>query len=89
MPRGVPLVPANRLARPPERRTKRIGVGRHQSHGKVNLVLLRPYKKGLIMHQVYYADEVRAYEDVDLGPDQRFSEGDRHDSALRSRYLEA
>lgn len=58
------------------RRTERVAVGRYQSHGKVHLVLLRPYKKGLILHQVYYADEVRSYEDVELGPDQRFSESE-------------
>jgi DNA end-binding protein Ku len=58
------------------RRTGRIGVGRYRSHGKQHLVLLRPYKKGLILHHVYYANEVRAYEDVELGPDQRFSDSE-------------
>ena len=58
------------------RRTNRIAVGRYRSHGKQHLVLLRPYKKGLILHHVYYANEVRAYEDVELGPDQRFSESE-------------
>jgi DNA end-binding protein Ku len=58
------------------RRTQRVAVGRYQSHGKVHLVLLRPYKKGLIMHQVYYANEVRSYDEVELGPDQRFSENE-------------
>jgi DNA end-binding protein Ku len=56
------------------RRTGRIGVGRYQSHGKVKLVLLRPYKKGLLMHEVYYANEVRSYDEIDLGPDPRVSE---------------
>jgi DNA end-binding protein Ku len=58
------------------RRTGRIAVGRYRSHGKEHLVLLRPYKKGLILHHVYYANEVRSYEDVELGPDQRFSESE-------------
>lgn len=58
------------------RRTDRVAVGRFQFHGKVHLVLLRPYKKGLILHQVYYADEVRSYDDVELGPDQRFSDSE-------------
>jgi DNA end-binding protein Ku len=58
------------------RRTGRCAVGRFQWHGKVHMVLLRPYKKGLIMHQVYYANEVRAYDDVEIGADQRFSEGE-------------
>ena len=52
----------------------RIAVGRYWSRGKVQLVLLRPYKKGLILHQVYYANEVRAYDDIELGPDMQFSD---------------
>ncbi len=58
------------------RRTDRIAVGRYWSRGKEQLVLLRPYRKGLIMHQVYYANEVRDYEDVELGPDVRFTEAE-------------
>jgi DNA end-binding protein Ku len=58
------------------RRMERIAVGRYWSRGKVQLVLLRPYKKGLILHQVYYANEVRAYEDVEIGPDMRFSDAE-------------
>jgi DNA end-binding protein Ku len=58
------------------RRTEKIAVGRYWTRGKVNLVLLRPYKKGLILHQVYYANEVRSYDDVELGPDMRFSDAE-------------
>lgn len=55
------------------RRMERIAVGRQWSRGKVNLVLLRPYKRGLILHHVYYANEVRSYDEIELGPDLRFS----------------
>ena len=58
------------------RRMKRIAVGRIWWRGKVQLALLRPYKKGLILHQVYYANEVRAYDEVELGEDRSFSEGE-------------
>ena len=58
------------------RRTGRIAVGRYRSHGKEHLVLLRPYKKGLILHHVYHANEVRAYDEVELGADQRFSDSE-------------
>lgn len=58
------------------RRMERIAVGRYWSRGKVQLVLLRPYKKGLILHHVYYANEVRPYEDVDLGEDQALTEAE-------------
>jgi DNA end-binding protein Ku len=57
-------------------RMQRIAVGRFWTRGKEQLVLLRPYKKGLILHQVYYQNEVRAYDDVELGPDMRFSEAE-------------
>src|ERR1700755_776500 len=67
------------------RQMERIAVGRYWSRGKVQLVLLRPYKKGLILHQVYYANEVRSYEEVELGPDQAFSEGEQQ---LAARLIE-
>jgi DNA end-binding protein Ku len=46
-------------------RTSRMAVGRYWTHGKTHLVLLRSYKGGLVMHYVYYADEVRSMDDVD------------------------
>ncbi|HEX4352912.1 MAG TPA: Ku protein [Polyangiales bacterium] len=64
------------------RQMERIAVGRYWSRGKVQLVLLRPYKKGLILHQVYYANEVRSYDDVELGPDIAFSEGEQQLAAM-------
>jgi len=48
-------------------RTKRVAVGRYGTRGKENLVIVRPYKKGLMLHEVYYADEVRSFEDVETG----------------------
>ena len=38
-------------------RTGRVAVGRYGTRGKEQLVLLRPYKGGLVMHHVFYADE--------------------------------
>jgi DNA end-binding protein Ku len=45
-------------------RMKRVGVGRYGARGKDQLVLLRPYRGGLVMHQLHYADEVRSFEEV-------------------------
>jgi DNA end-binding protein Ku len=45
-------------------RAGRIAVGRYGARGKDQLVLLRPYRSGLVMHQVYYADEVRSMDEV-------------------------
>ncbi|MCG8557315.1 MAG: Ku protein [Proteobacteria bacterium] len=56
------------------READKVAVGRLWSRGKTQLVLLRPYKKGLLLHQVHYASEVRSYDDVDLGDDVVFAE---------------
>jgi DNA end-binding protein Ku len=48
-------------------RTGRVAVGRYGTRGKENLVIVRPYKKGLLLHEVFYADEVRTFEDVETG----------------------
>lgn len=36
-------------------------------HGKEHLVLIRSYEQGLIVHTLYYADEVRDFSDIDIG----------------------
>jgi DNA end-binding protein Ku len=48
-------------------RAGRLAVGRFAARGKDNLVLVRPYKQGLILHECYYADEVRSFDEVDTG----------------------
>lgn len=48
-------------------RAQKLAVGKFSQRGKENLVLVRPYKSGLILHEVYYADEVRAFDEVETG----------------------
>ncbi|HVJ90662.1 MAG TPA: Ku protein [Labilithrix sp.] len=48
-------------------RSGRVAVGRFAQRGKDNLVIVRPYKKGLILHECFYADEVRSFDDVETG----------------------
>lgn len=48
-------------------RNAKLAVGRFAQRGKDNLVLVRPYEKGLILHECYYADEVRSFDDVETG----------------------
>jgi len=43
----------------------RVALGRYTMRGKEHLVLIRPFGKGLMLHTVYYSDEVRPAEDVD------------------------
>lgn len=47
--------------------TRRVAVGRFATRGKQQLVLLRPVRSGLMMHGLFYADEVRSFDDVELG----------------------
>lgn len=55
-----------------------VAVGRWAARGKEQLVLVRPYDDGgLILHQLYYANEVRAFEDVDRGAGFSFSDVER------------
>jgi DNA end-binding protein Ku len=43
----------------------RVALGRFIMRGKEHIVLLRPYEKGLMLHTIYYADEVRSADEVD------------------------
>lgn len=42
----------------------KVAVGRFWTHGKEQLVLLRPHKAGILMHYCYYASEIRAFEGI-------------------------
>ncbi len=55
------------------RHTEVVAIGRYNARGKSYVVMIRPYQKGLALHQLYYADEVRPFGEVDLGEDVRFS----------------
>ncbi len=51
------------------RETGMVAVGRFATRGRQQLVLIRPVEQGLVMHALFYADEVRSFEDIDLGED--------------------
>ncbi|MCA9629262.1 MAG: Ku protein [Myxococcales bacterium] len=59
------------------RRKERVAVGSWSARGKEQLVMIRPYQDGLILHQLYYAGEVRNYEDVDKGATFSFSDAEQ------------
>ena len=66
---------AYRLLSAAMRGKDRVGVGRWSARGKEQLVLVRPYgDDGLILHQLYYANEVRAFDEIDTGAKLDFSE---------------
>lgn len=55
-----------------------VAVGRWYARGKEQLVIIRPYgEDGLCLHQLYYSNEVRAFDDVDLGAKQSVSDIER------------
>jgi DNA end-binding protein Ku len=45
----------------------RVALASYTMRGKEHLVLIRAYAKGLMLHTMYYADEIRSVEDVDRG----------------------
>jgi DNA end-binding protein Ku len=47
--------------------TGRWALGKYAARGKQYLVVLRPLGKGLVMQQLFYANEVRSMEELDLG----------------------
>jgi DNA end-binding protein Ku len=57
--------------------TGKVAVGRWAAKGKEQLVLIRPYRNGLLLHQMFYANEVRSFEEVDTGAKVEFREIER------------
>lgn len=47
--------------------TGRWAVAKFSSRGKGHLVVIRPLGKGLVMQQLYYQNEVRSIDELDLG----------------------
>jgi len=49
------------------RESGKCAVAKFSTRGKQQLVLLRQADQGLVLHTLFYADEVRGFADVDLG----------------------
>ncbi len=49
------------------RETGRAALAKYAARGKDYLVLVRPFKQGLVMQQLRYNDEIRAFSEVPLG----------------------
>ena len=65
---------AYRLLTEAMKRTGKVAVGRWAARGKEQLVLLRPYKDGIVLHQMFYANEVRPFEEVETGATFEFKD---------------
>lgn len=44
----------------------KVAVAQWAARGKEQLVLVRPYKDGLVLHQMYYTNEVRDFEEIEV-----------------------
>jgi DNA end-binding protein Ku len=51
---------------------EKVAVGRFWTRGKEQLVLVRPYRRALVLHYVYYANEVRSLDEIDTGATYTF-----------------
>ncbi len=67
---------AYRLLHDAMKKAGRVAVGRFATRGKQQLVLLRPMRDGLTMHGLFYADEVRSFEDIELGEGVEIKQGE-------------
>jgi DNA end-binding protein Ku len=48
------------------KKENKVALARWVSANREHLVVLRPYEKGLILHTMFYADEVRDFDAIDL-----------------------
>jgi DNA end-binding protein Ku len=58
-------------------RTGMCGIARYITHGRENIVVIRAARGGILMHTLFFEDEVRDFESIDLGsPDTKDAEVD-------------
>ncbi len=57
--------------------TGRVAIAKHATRGKEYLVMIRPHEEGLLMEQLFYAEELRSFDAVPL------EEGDVNDAELK------
>ena len=54
--------------------SQRVGLARFAMRNKEHLVVIRPYEGGLMLHTMYYQDEVVAADEVDRGENAKTSD---------------
>jgi DNA end-binding protein Ku len=54
----------------------RVALAKFVMRGKENVVLIRPSQEGLMMHTMYFADEIRDFGEVDKGEDAKLKPGE-------------
>ncbi len=56
--------------------SNRVGLAKYVMRGKEALVLIRAVQGGLMLHTMYYADEVRDFDDIDRGQNVTLKDGE-------------
>src|SRR5439155_9280985 len=57
-------------------KSKRVALAKFVMRGKENLVLIRPAQGGLMLHSMYFGDEVRDFGEVDKGESAKLRGGE-------------
>jgi len=54
----------------------RVALAKFVMRGKESLVLIRPAQGGLMLHTMYFADEVRSFGEIEKGESAKIKEGE-------------
>src|ERR1700675_4029327 len=54
----------------------RVGVAKFTMRGKERVVLIRPHEDGLMLHTMYYNDEIRSFGEIDHGANASVKESE-------------
>ncbi|GKS59583.1 non-homologous end joining protein Ku [Nitrospira sp.] len=57
-------------------KTDRVALAKFVMRGKENLVLIRPAQDGLMLHTMYFADEVRNFGEIEKGQTAKVKDGE-------------
>jgi len=67
---------AYRLLADAMQKSGRVALAKFVMRGKENLVLIRPAQDGLMLHTMYFADEIRDFGEVEKGDDAKVKPGE-------------
>jgi DNA end-binding protein Ku len=67
---------AYRLLSDAMEKSGRVALAKYVMRGKENLVLIRPAQDGLMLHTMYFADEIRDFGEVEKGDDAKVKPGE-------------
>jgi DNA end-binding protein Ku len=67
---------AYRLLSDTMKKSGRVALAKYVMRGKENLVLIRAAGNGLMLHTMYFADEIRDFTEVDKGEDAKVKPGE-------------